>query len=65
MQKERKQTKYINLKYTRQAYFVSVYNMFWRFLRLQEALVDKHVSRLQINIAKLYLDAVVHSKLSL
>jgi hypothetical protein len=65
MQKERKQTKYINLKYTRQAYFVSVYNMFWRFLRLQEALVDKHVSCLQINIAKLYLEAVVHSKLSL
>ena len=65
MQKEGKQIKYINLKYTRQAYFVSVYNMFWRFLRLQEALVDKHVSRLQINIAKLYLDAVVHSKLSL
>jgi hypothetical protein len=65
MQKEIKQTKHINLKYTRQAYFVSVYNMFWRFLRLQEALVDKRVSRLQINIAKLYLDAVVHSKLSL
>jgi hypothetical protein len=65
MQKEIKQTKHINLKYTRQAYFVSVYKMFWRFLRLQEALVDKHVSHLQINIAKLYLDAVVHSKLSL